>query len=95
MKLTDWTNNKSAIADARQLQSTEIYKMMQEVLAEETPLSRVPIPFGASPTDFAYAHGMQKGYEYALKVLKALGAEAPEIPQEPEATFSSSNQNER
>lgn len=91
MRLTDWTKNKTAIADARQLQNTPIYKMMQEVLAEETPLSRVPIPFGASPTDFAYAHGMQKGYEYALKILRALGTEAPEIPQEPEATFSNTN----
>ena len=91
MTLNDWTNDSSAIASARELQQTETYSSMMEVMQGEMPLSKVPIPFGAAPTDYAYAHGMQKGYEYAMKILKALGQSAPELPQEPEATFSSRN----
>ena len=37
---------------------------------------------------------MQKGYEFSLKILKAMGQSAPEMPEEPEATFSRSNNNE-
>jgi len=91
MTLNDWTKDSSAVASARELQQTETYSSMMEVMHSETPLSKIPIPFGAAPTDYAYAHGMQKGYEYAMKILKALGQSAPELPQEPEATFSSQN----
>ena len=91
MKLSDWTNDSTAIASARELQQSQTYTEMMNVMREEMPLSKVPIPFGAAPTDYAYAHGMQKGYEYAMKILKALGQTAPELPQEPEATFSSRN----
>lgn len=91
MTLNDWTNDSTAVASARELQQTETYSAMMKVMQEETPLSKVPIPFGATATDYAYAHGMQKGYEYAMKILKALGQTAPELPQEPEATFSSNN----
>ena len=91
MTLNDWTSDSSAIASARELQQTETYSAMMEVMQGEMPLSKIPIPFGAAPTDYAYAHGMQKGYEYAMKILKALGQSAPELPQEPEATFSSQN----
>ena len=91
MKLSDWTNDSTAIASARELQQSQTYTEMMNVMREEMTLSKVPIPFGAAPTDYAYAHGMQKGYEYAMKILKALGQSAPELPQEPEATFSSQN----
>lgn len=91
MTLNDWTNDSTAVASARELQQTETYNAMMKVMQEEAPLSKVPIPFGATATDYAYAHGMQKGYEYAMKILKALGQTAPELPQEPEATFSSNN----
>lgn len=93
MTLKNWTTTPSAVAAAVELQSTETYKQMLEVLMEEMPLSRVPLPFGSCATDYAYAHGMQKGYEYALKVLRALGQHAAQLPREPESTFSASNYN--
>jgi predicted dienelactone hydrolase len=91
MTLTEWTNTASAIEQARELMAGETFKEMMGVMAEEMPLVRVPLPFGSTATDYAYAHGMQKGYEFALKVIKALGQAAPELPVEPEATFSRSN----
>jgi len=91
MTLTEWTTTAAAVANARKLMEEQTFKEMMEVMREEMPLVRIPLAFGASATDYAYAHGMQKGYEYNLKILKALGESAPERPKEPEATFSSNN----
>ena len=91
MKLLEWTNDPTAVANARQLQESETWNAMMEVLADEMPLSTVPLAFGSTATDYAYAHGMQKGYEYTCKILKALGETAPELPKEPESTFSAEN----
>ena len=91
MTLNDWTNDPKAVESAKTLQRGETYTMMMEVMRSEMPLTKIPLPFGASPTDYAYAHGMQKGYDYALRILKAMGESSPEMPQEPEATFSSQN----
>jgi|TARA_R100001163_G_scaffold55588_1_gene43098 hypothetical protein len=91
MNLNEWTQTAAAVANARVLMEGQTFKEMMEVMRDEMPLVRVPLAFGASATDFAYAHGMQKGYEFALKVLKAMGESAPELPKEPEATFSSTN----
>lgn len=91
MTLTEWCNSPTAVANAHALQQNATYIEMMNVMREEMPLVRIPLAFGASATDYAYAHGMQKGFEYALKVLKALGQSSPELPQEPEATFSPTN----
>lgn len=91
MTLNDWTGKPTLIEKAAELQQTPIYKEMIQVMREEMPLSKIPLPLGSNGTDFAYAHGMQKGFEYALKTLEALGQTAPELPQEPEATFSVNN----
>ena len=94
MTLTEWTASATSVDKARKLMSGATFRAMEEVLRAESPLVRVPLPFGASATDFAYAHGMQKGYEFTLKVLKAMGEATPQLPEEPEATFSRSNINE-
>jgi hypothetical protein len=94
MTLTEWTGSPSSVEEARELMGGATFKAMKDVLHEESPMVRVPLPFGSSATDYAYAHGMQKGYEFALKVLRAMGQSAPEMPEEPEATFSRSNNNE-
>jgi len=91
MTLTEWCNTPTAVANAQALQQNTTYIDMMNVMREEMPLVRIPLAFGASATDYAYAHGMQKGFEYALKVWKAMGQTAPEMPQEPEATFSPIN----
>ena len=91
MNLQEWTGTATAVDQARSLMNKKTFKEMMEVMREEMPLVRVPLAFGASATDFAYAHGMQKGYEFALKILKATGETTPELPKEPEATFSSNN----
>ena len=91
MNLNEWTQTAAAVANARVLMEGQTFKEMMEVMRDEMPLVRVPLAFGASATDFAYAHGMQKGYEFALKVLKAMGESAPELTKEPVATFSSYN----
>lgn len=89
--LAQWIKTPSAIKHAQRLQSTETFKEMMNVMEEEKPLNRTGLPFGALPTDYAYALGMQKGYDHALKVLKAMGQTAPEPPEEIEATFSKDN----
>ena len=89
--LQKWITDPTAVAAAQKIQSTETFGRMMDVMREESPLSRNHIPFGATATDFAYAHGMQKGYEYAIKLLKAMAQQAPELPTEPEATFSKAN----
>ena len=94
MTLAEWTASASAVDKARKLMHGAPVRAMVEVLRDEAPLVRVPLPFGSTATDYAYAHGMQKGYEFALKILKAMGETAPEMPEEPEATFSRSNNNE-
>ena len=94
MTLAEWTASASAVDKARKLMHGATFRAMVEVLRDEAPLVRVPLPFGSTATDYAYAHGMQKGYEFALKVLKAMGETTPEMPEEPEATFSRSNNNE-
>jgi predicted dienelactone hydrolase len=94
MTLAEWTASASAVDKARKLMHGTTFRAMVEVLRDEAPLVRVPLPFGSTATDYAYAHGMQKGYEFALKILKATGETTPEIPEEPEATFSRSNNNE-
>ncbi len=91
MTLTEWTSTTSAVGQAKALMAGETFKEMMGVMAEEMPLVRVPLPFGSTATDYAYAHRMQKGYEFALKVIRAMGQAAPEMPQEPEATFSPQN----
>ena len=94
MTLTEWTASASAVDKARKLMGGATFKAMEGVLRDEAPMVRVPLPFGSSATDYAYAHGMQKGYEFSLKVLRAMGESAPDMPEEPEATFSRSNNNE-
>lgn len=89
--LNDWTNDSTAIASAKKVLQGETFKLMMEVMQSEMPLTKIPLPFGAAATDYAYAHGMQKGYDYALRILKAMGESSPELPQEPEATFSAKN----
>ena len=94
MTLAEWTASASAVDKARTLMHVATFLAMVEVHRDAAPLVRVPLPFGSTATDYAYAHGMQKGYEFALKILKAMGETAPEMPEEPEATFSRSNNNE-
>jgi hypothetical protein len=91
MKLQEWTSNPTAVASAKKLQESETWSKMMDVLADEMPLTSIPLAFGSSATDYAYAHGMQKGYEYTRKILIALGETAPEMPKEPESTFSAEN----
>ena len=91
MTLQEWTTNPTAVEKAAALQKGETYREMMEVMRDEMPLTRIPLPFGSPPTDYVYAHGFQKGYEYAVKLLKALGQPQSELPPEPEATFSNTN----
>ena len=60
MTLNEWTQTAAAVANARVLMEGQTFKEMMEVMRDEMPLVRVPLAFGASATDFAYAHGMGK-----------------------------------
>jgi len=91
MNITEWTARPALIEQAAQLQRLTTYQQMMGVMREEMPLSKIPIPLGSNSNDYAYAYGMQAGYEYALKMLKSLGETTPELPQEPESTFSINN----
>lgn len=93
MDLKEWKSKPTAVQHAKRIQSTETYKEMIGVLREEAPLNRTGLPFGAMPTDYAYALGMQKGYDHAMKVLAAMGEASPAMPEEIEATFSKDNYN--
>lgn len=71
--------------------SDPTFLQMRSILEAELPTNRALPVMGASPTDFAYAYGVEVGYRNCLAVLAALAEPAAAL-SEVSADFSQHNQ---
>ena len=91
MRLHEWRKDPVAVESAKKVLKGGTMKKLLEIANQEAPILRHSVPFGAPPTDYAYAHGMQRGFVYALEVIQRAGVLECELPDPPESTFSPEN----
>ena len=88
MTLSTFRAEPDLIKAAAKLRTNKTFMQMMEVAKNELPSNRTLPAMGASPTDFAYAYGVEVGFRQALAVLESMSIPPQQSVEELEATFA-------
>lgn len=86
MRLEDWRRQPQLVEDARKLFASPTWKLLSEVLRNESPVNYQPVNEGVNANSDLQTLGSIRGYHKALNNLEAF-AQSSDESQLPEPTF--------